>query len=113
MKIFIAVIVAVFVFIGIVYLWDGTKDEPKRVKRKRGRKPRQTAARHPDKIAQAGADLKRKPASPQPETMNTDRGTAGQAYNGSGKIKPKVIIDLTPEWKQPERDGRNGGRGIN
>lgn len=106
MKIFIAVIVAVFVFTGIVYLWDWMQDEPEQVKRKRGRKPRQTAARHPDKIAQAGADLKRKPAPPQPETMNTDRGTAGQAYNGSGKIKPKVIIDLTPEWKLPERDGR-------
>ena len=109
MKIFIAVTVAVIFFIGIVYVWNWMQDEPEQVKRKpaRKRKPRQTAGRHPDKIAQAGADLKRDTASPQPETMNTDRGTAGQAYNGSGKVKPEPVIkDLTPEWKQPERDGR-------
>lgn len=102
----------IIVFTGIVYLWDWMQDEPEQVKRKRGRKPRQTAARHPDKKAQVGANLKRKPASPQPETMNTDRGTAGQEYNGSGKVKPEpVIISLAPEREQPERDGRDRGRG--
>ena len=60
MKIFIAVIVAVFVFTGIVYLWDWMQDEPEQVKRKpaRKRKPRQTAERHPEETAQAGADWK-------------------------------------------------------
>ncbi len=123
MKAFIVIMVTVIVFTGFMYLWDGMKEEPKQVKRKRGRNPRQTAGQYPGKMAQAGADLKQKPATPQPGTMNTDRGTAGQNYNGSGKVKPEPVKEkftynpgenitvLTPERKQPERGSKGRGRG--
>ncbi len=97
MKIFIAVAVAVIIFIGLAYVW-GFPEEPEQVKKKPSRKQKhlQTAGRHPEKVAQAGADLKQKPASPHPETMNTDRGTAKAAYNGSGKVKPKMKRNVKP-----------------
>lgn len=49
---------------------------------------------------------------PPPDTMDTSRGTAGQDYNGSGKVKeppPEVIIDLRPKDRGSSK-GRYTGR---
>lgn len=122
MRIFIAVIIAVIVFTGFMYVWDWMQDEPEPGRRNprqdgRERKPRR----------EEGA---RGRGIPKPETgPKTDSGMNPQERTIPGIIpepkKPEPVKEerkkpsfkfqrrrasLTPEWKKREQKDRDKGR---
>lgn len=117
MKIFIAVAVAVIIFIvGLAYVWDWMLDEPEQVKRKPG----------PDNRAGNPQRKERGRKIPAPdEKPKTDKGMNPQERTlpHTRPKKPEPIKEkkmtfkfqqkrpsLTPDWKKQEQKDRDKGR---
>jgi len=132
MKIFIMIVVAVFLFIGLVYVWDWMQGEPDPVKRKPQRKAGERNARRenldtgrgaPEPDARPKADSGMSPQErtlpyiqPEPkkpeavkESLTVKREQAkGQRPRFTMKKKP---VTIQYDWKRKDENGRDAGRG--